>query len=63
MKPRGSPALTSSQEKFCPFKTTRCLRHYRKSRKSFKRIPDIPFEDNFRSNPSYHTLSKAFDVS
>ena len=49
--------------KITTFKTIRCLRRYKKSRKSFKRFPDIPFEDNFRSNPSYHTLSKAFDVS
>ena len=55
--------LTFSQDEFCQFRTTRCLGQYRKSRKSFKRFPEIPFKDSLRSNPSYHTLFKAFDVS
>ena len=36
---------------------------YRKSRNSFNRFPEIPFNDSLRSNPSCHTLSKTFDIS
>ena len=45
-------------ERLLSFKTTRCLRQYRKATKSFKRFPELLF-----NNPSCHTLSKAFDIS
>ena len=39
----GTPAVTLSQDECLPFRTTRCFRQERKSRKRFKRFPEIPF--------------------
>ena len=63
-EPWRAPALTFFQNKFCPFRTTRCLRQYRNSYKSFKRLPEIPFKDvHDIDNPSWHTLSKVFNIT
>ena len=50
IEPWGTPALTFSQYEFCPFKTTRCLRQYRKSHKVLT---------GFQRYHLCHTLSKA----
>ena len=54
---------TFSQDEFCPFRAIHFLMQYRKSPNIFNRFPEIPFKMNFRSNASYHTLSKACDIS
>ena len=63
IEPCGTPAVTLSQDECWPFRTTRCFRQERKSRKRFKRFPEIPFWFSLRSKPSCHTLSKALDIS
>ena len=63
IEPCGTPAVTYSQDACWPFRTTLCFRQERKSRKSFKRIPETPFWFSLRSKPSFHTLLKALDIS
>ena len=54
----------------CSFKIVKVSQHQQihgnlfwKSRKRFKRFPEIPFWFNLRSKSSCHTLSKALDIS
>ena len=56
-------SLQQPLDEFCPFRPTRCLWQYRKSCKSSKGFPEIPFKHSFRSKPSCHTLSKASGTS
>ena len=47
MEPWGTPTLTSSQEEFCPLRTTLCFLFLKKFDNSFKRLPDETFMKHF----------------
>ena len=63
IEPCGTPTVTLSQDECWPFRTTLCFRQERKSRKRFKRFPEVLFWFSLRRKPSCHTLSKALDIS
>ena len=51
IEPYGTPSVTLSQDECWPFRTTCRFRQERKSHKSFKRFPEIPFWFSLRSKP------------
>ena len=62
MEPWGTPALTFFHEKNCPLRTTHCFLSFKKLRKGCSKFPDMPFWVNWKTIPSCHTLSNAFEI-
>ena len=62
-EPCGAPVVALFQDECWPFRTTFCFLQERKSRKSFKRFPEIPCWFSLETKPLCHNLSKALDIS
>ena len=63
MKPWGTPALTFFHIENCPLRFTCYILSFKKSRKSFRKFPDMPFWISLKMIPSCYTLSNAFEIS
>ena len=56
-----TPMITSLQGKYSAFRTT--LRDFKKSVKTFKKVPLIPFSSNLCRRPLCQTMSNTLEVS
>ena len=63
IKPCGTPASTNDQLERRPLSTTRWNLLLKKLLNTLRRFPEIPVRSSLDSDPSCHTLSKAFEIS